>query len=505
MERYLHFAARFSIRNKLIEMPTDISTGLIALYVAIGGVALLIMGLNPRWLPALLVLMMPTGNFDLEGPVTFTLSKIVLLVFVITLPAQIAAAARQARKIWVPLPLGIFLLVVVISTIGSLAWSGGVSREGFDVLRDPVFRPLVQIVSLCLRASAFAAIQMWASDDASWARICKAALFASTMVAAYGVYQIVGYYNDWPIMAIHRAQADMSGGYAFFAIGSLNIFRVGSFAGEPKVAAEFLLPSIILIIFARSTGIVRLRSWLTSIPILVLHVVVFVLTFATSSLFGLFLSLPILAYLLWELPGRIRLDRLFVALVCLCLAVGALVSLGGGQEIASEIFRARTTDRIETADTPEQASYYYLMDHPQALATGIGWGNASFYLRPYFDPEYYRPLTVSLNSGYLQILLEGGFPALVAFLWFLGGSLLSARRTALGEQDIERRGMITTTLAVCVVLSAVFAFYGSETQIWVFWGMLVSLSSPEARSHPASVSAPKSIFNRGLNRQVSPL
>ena len=484
-------------------MPIDISTGLIAIYVAIGAMALLIMGLNPKWLPALLVLMMPTGNFDMEGPVTFTLSKIVLLVFVITLPAQIAAAAPQARKIRVPLPLGIFLLVVIISTLGSLAWSGDVSREGFEVLRDPLFRPLVQIVSLSLRASAFAAIQMWASDDASWARICKATLFASTMVAAYGVYQIIGYYNDWPIMAIHRAQADLSGGYAFFAIGSLNIFRVGSFAGEPKVAAGFLLPSIILIIFARSTGIVRLRSWLTSVPILILHVVVFILTFATSSLLGLLVSLPILSYFLWRLPGRLRLDKLLAAVLFLCFAVGALIALGGGREFATQIFKARTTERVGGGlDSPEQATFDFLMDHPQALVTGIGWGNASFYLRPYFDPNYFLPLTVSLNSGYLQVLLEGGLPALLALLWFLGGTLLRGRRIAVKDQDNEHRGMLTINLAVCLVLAVTYAFAGAETQIWVFWGLLVSLSRPETRSIPAQFLIPEPRFNHALNAGI---
>jgi hypothetical protein len=484
-------------------MPTGISTGLIALYVAVAALTLLFLGLNPRWLPAMMVLVMPTGNFDLEGPVTFTLSKIVLLIFVITLPAQIAAAAREVRRIRIPISLGLFLLVVIISTMGSLAWSGSVQSEGFDVLRDPIFRPIVQIASLCLRASAFVAIQMWASDDASWARICKATLFASTLVAGYGVYQIIGYYDGWPIMAIHRAQADLSGGYAFFALGSLKIFRVGSFAGEPKVAAEFLMPSIILIIFARSTAIVRLRSWLTSTPILVLHVVVFILTFATSSLFGIFLSLPMLAYLLWGLPGRLRIDRLFVALVFLCIAMGALITMGGGQEVASEIFRARTTDRVETTNTPERAAYDYLVDHPSALVTGIGWGNASFYLRPYFDPEYYRPLTVSLNSGYLQILLEGGLPALLAFLWFMGGTLLRVRHIALQERDHEHRGMITTTLAVCVVLAATHAFCGTETQIWVFWGLLVTLSGPGTRTIPVRVLVPKAHFAQALNRYRS--
>ena len=484
-------------------MPADIDTGLLALYLVVGMLALLFIAVAPRWLPALLVLVMPTDNFDVEGPVTFTLSKIVLLVFVITLPAQIAAAPRQARRIRVPLSLCVFLLAVIILTLGSLASSASISSEGFDLLRGPAFRPIVQVVSLCLRASAFVAIQMWASDDASWARVCKATLFVSTLVAAYGVYQFIGFYRDWPVMAIHRWEPDASGGYASFAIGSLRVFRVGSFVGEPKGAAQFLLPSIVLIMFARSTAILRLRSWLTSVPILLLHVVAFILTFATSSFFGLLISLPVLSYLLWRFPGRVRLDRLLVAVFFLCVAVQVAIALGGGRETASEVYRARITERFQLSGTPERAALDFLMDHPRSLVTGIGWGNASFVLRPYFDPNYYRPLTVSLNSGYFQILLEGGLLALLAFLWFLGGSLLRAGRIAVREQDNEYRGMVTTTLAVCVVVAANHSFLGAEPQIWVFWGLLVSLCGTETQSGPVPVYGPKPLFNQALSREAA--
>jgi hypothetical protein len=341
---------------------------------------------------------------------------------------------------------------------------------------------------------------MWASDDGSWARVCKAVLFASTLVAAYGVYQFIGFYREWPVMAIHRSDPESSAGYALFAIGSLEIFRVGSFVGEPKTVAQFLLPSIVIIMFARSTATLRLRSWLTSVPILLLHVVAFILTFATSSFFALFISLPILSYLLWRFPGRLRLDRILIAVLFLCIAVEAAIALGGGRETAGEIYRARFTDRVGAIDSPERAALDFLEEHPRSLVTGIGWGNASFVLRPYFDPHYYRPLTVSLNSSYLQILLEGGLLALLSFLWFLGGSLLRAGRIAVREQDSEYRGMVTTTLGVCVVLAATNAFVGAESQIWVFWGLLIALCQTRAGRSAASIQVALSPFRGPLQR-----
>jgi O-antigen ligase len=136
------------------------------------------------------------------------------------------------------------------------------------------------------------------------------------------------------------------------------------------------------------------------------------------------------------------------------------------------------------------------------LVTGIGWGNISFYLRPYYDPKFYVPLTVTMNSGYFQILLEGGLFGLLATLWFLGGPLLSAHRNATRGQNSERRGMLTTTLAVCVVIGITHAFFSADTQIWVFWGLLISLPGRETLKVPIRVNTTNRNFGHALNRET---
>src|SRR5207302_1638179 len=70
---------------------------------------------------------------------------------------------------------------------------------------------------------------------------------------------------------------------------------------------------------------------------------------------------------------------------------------------------------------------------------------------------------------------EGGLPALLTFLLFLGSWFLRGIRSVATEQAGERRGMLVTTLAVCLVLAAVNAFSGTEAQIWIFWGLLIAL------------------------------
>jgi hypothetical protein len=481
----------------------EASWGLIAAYILLGLLSLTLVALNPRWVPVLLVLVLPTSNFDLHGPLSLSFSKLVLLIFLVTFPAQYAVIRLRRGGIQVPASVLLFVLVVTLSTLGAYVWMPRASDEGFGLLRSPSFRPIVQVLSLCLRVSALVAILGWAADQASRIRLCKAMLFASTLVAAYGIYQFFGYYYGWPIMSIHRAQADLSDGYALFQVGSLQVFRVGSFAGEPKEAARYLLPSIVLIVFSRCTSTVQLRSWLTSYGILALHVIAFILTFSTSSFFAFFISAPFLFYLLSRYRGRVRLDRLVLVFALSGIVVGSVIAMAGGLRTSSRIYSARITDRVDLIEGPEQAAFDFLKEHPRYLLTGIGLGNSSFALRPYYDPRYYVPLTVSLDSGYLQILLEGGAPALLLFLWFLGAWLKRGVRLVVTGSRDEYTGMLVTIMAVCLVLGAVHAFSGAESQLWIAWGVLVTLCRAQPARVVSMVPNLADPFQPSSSRQIS--
>lgn len=45
----------------------QVGLDLLSIYALVGLLGLTLVALNPAWLPVLLVLVMPTGNFDLEG------------------------------------------------------------------------------------------------------------------------------------------------------------------------------------------------------------------------------------------------------------------------------------------------------------------------------------------------------------------------------------------------------------------------------------------------------
>ncbi len=451
---------------------------------------------RPQLIPVLLVAVMPTGNFDVDWGVGFSLSKVVLIIFLMLLPAQSVVAPDPHHRLRIPASLWVFLLCAFLSTVASF-WIGEVHQaHGFELLRGPQIRPVVQLISMGIRIAALVMILRYVTDSAAAARVFKAMVAASTLVAAYGLYQFAGFYAEWPIMGITRPQADLSGGVALFKIGEASIFRLGSFVGEPKEAAKFLLQSIVVIISVKSFSIVRMRSWLTSYPILVLHCLAFVLTFATSSLFAVVLSLPALAMLWLGYRGKLGAGRLATAGLMGALLMGAAIHVAGGTGMARQIFEARLTARVLEVDSPERATIELLKERPLYLVTGIGFGNSSFYLRRYYDPSYYRPLTVRQNSSYLQILTEGGVAALASFLVFLAGWLLRGFRLSMRSATGECQALVATATAMCLTMAAVNLFSSTDFngQIWVCWGLLIALcrlaTNPEPQRQRIPIQAP---------------
>jgi hypothetical protein len=480
----------------------------VSLYVITALAGLWICLVRPQIFIPFLVLLLPTGNFSYECGVTWTCWKLLLVVLVVTLPATYARNDDVRGRFRLPALLLPFLLAVTASTFVAYAHDqasqivSGVI--GFDGLRGPAVRPVVQLLSLLLRIFVVVAVVAFVRTENAIHQVIKAVLIASTLVSIYGLYQVAGYYMGWPIMGIQRAQQDLSGGYGIFVVAGREVFRLGSFVGEPKEAAKFLLTSLSIIVGVKVLGIKRLPAWLTSYWNLTLHAVALILTFATSSFFGLAVAAPLVGIVWLGFIRRSRVQTFLAATVVLGLAVFILIRAVGTKE-AERIYDARVVERVGEIDSPEGAALRFIGDHPNTLATGIGLGNSSFYLRPYFTPDYYRPLTVSLNSSYLEILLEGGIAALLTLAIFLIGWLLRAMRLAKQLPRTEVAAILVLLVGVSLIVAANGAFSSTEGtgQIWLFWGLLITACNI-AQARRNSQIPPLKAVNIRLVRRTAP-
>lgn len=448
---------------------------LIAIYSLTVLLGLWVCFTKPQWFPVLLVLCLPTGNFIFDLGVTWTPWKVLLLLYWISLPAQYAMHADIKKYFTLPVGISLYLVAVVISTLVIYGFGQSYELGNFVGFRDPVTRPLVQLLSLLLRVSLIVAILAFVRSKDAVYRLWNGIIAASTLVSLYGLYQMMGYYLGWPIMGINRAEQNLSGGYGLFNVHGIEFFRLGSYVGEPKEAAKFLLLSTILLVGIRLLGVKQCSKWLTNYGILTLHVVALTLTFATSAFFAFAISAPLLAALWLILVKRVRVRSFVACAIGVTFALALLVNVVG-EGLSKEVYEARVNARVGSIDSPEGAALQFLSDHPEYLATGVGLGNSSFYLRPYFNPNYSHMLTVSLNSYYLELLVEGGFLGLAMLLLFLATWIVKSIQLIMRLRVGETKSLLAIALgsALTVAVAAAFSSTEGTGQLWVFFGLLIS-------------------------------
>lgn len=443
---------------------------------------------HPHWFPCLLVLLLPTGNLSFEAGVTWTPWKAALVVFWLTWPCW---SVLHQRRVVVPKELCLLLSITTVLTLIMMAFDTAPSFQGYQgALRSPQLRPVAQLLSLFLRASCVVVVASYVNTAPAARRLFSAMVAATTLVSVYGIYQVIAVRPGWPALAIYRSVAEARGGFGVFTIGGIDIVRLSSFVGEPKDAAKFLLPSIAVIVFARLAGERLLASRFASYPVLLLHVLAFALTFATSSIYAAALAFPFVALVIgrffkqWSTRGLLTMTALSVMfLLGIALAAEQPSFLRSALE-------SRTIDRVGQVDDPDRAAWQFLKDNPRYLVSGVGLGNGSFYVRRYFNPDEQYLLTVAPNSSYLAFLLESGGIGLGALLWYLFATLAKGTRCALRTTDPTFKVVLAASLAVALVLAINSGFSSTEAtgQLWVLCGVLFGLSarSPAPRSIPVN-------------------
>ncbi len=475
--------------------------GIVLIHILCVTITLFVLLLRPRLVPLLLVLVMPFGNFELFSPVTMSFAKEITILFLLALPFRLAVDRSLDSRLRLPSWLVAFLVLAVLSTLYNYVFLPERQDLGFELSRTPGLRPLIQLGSLFLRAAIFWILFISVTSLHSAARVLKCALVSSTIVASYGIYQFVGYYVGWPIMGMSGPDIESSGQHAVILLAGEQIYRVGSLVGEPKFCAAFLLPSMVIIICVKIFRAYQLRGWVTSYPILVLHLLCFVLTLSTAGYYATVIALPVLL-LVWSRYAKKRYTLPVVGVLLVSTFSLAFLLRYVPADIAEEVFRARFTGRIGEVQSPEAATLDFLADNPVKLLTGIGLGNISFETRSYFPNMYQRPVTVSLDANYLQILAEGGILSLVVFLGFLGSTLLAGGKAIRQSPPSEYTSLAAITLSVATVSAIQDLFFNTDRsgQLWLYFGLVVTLTRM-APLAARTVLLPRSISRRTLQME----
>lgn len=227
----------------------------------------------------------------------------------------------------------------------------------------------------------------------------------------YGIYQFFAYKYNLPMTGIIRNNIVDNGleELAEFNLGGDMVFRVTSFAGEPKTLASLLL-AIAGLIMAQHLSKKKSIDFFTVFVMTVMGICYF-MTYSTSSY--LMLGGLILLYLWCKDIRELRI-------VALLGAIAVIFLIFWGDKIG-DIMEVRFYERIEGEQDPPVACTMELLTNSWSyLILGLGSGGISFYLADMLgDLARYR--THTPNIGIVYMLSESGIIGLILLIVpFLG-------------------------------------------------------------------------------------
>lgn len=454
---------------------------IIAVVLALFVVMTIVAARKPRAALLTVVFLAPWGGLDVDIGLRVTAYEVALV------PLCLVMLLRATQPGWSPprLAAGALLVAMVVhGVVWSLLQTAYIPliRAGDSPLRGPIMRAIIQIPFYLFNFSpvVLAAMLLRSAADVMQAlRIYMAALVVLGLIGWLQVMLWYGAgYNPIPVGILNVA---LGGSEAYiregqFSFGSLAIYRMNSFAGEPRNLATALVLGM-LVLQALLLG-VRRPDW----RLMGLWGFFFVTTLATFSTSGAMVwaagtvaLLP--AFWIGRIPIRRKAATLIAAMAygLLPLVLGVAVAEARGIPVL-DLVAERTFDRIENNGAVEDfdlAITRYLSAHREAIITGTGLGNAHLYAIPYLEPEhavYAEGNVFQAKTGVVRIVSELGLIGLALFgLWYL--ALVWQMRPMVMAAD-DMAVAVPIALLVLVVYLATIQIAG---ELWLMAGAMAAL------------------------------
>lgn len=445
--------------------------------------AVLLAALDLRRALLFSVFLLPFTGLDVDVGLRITLYQVAMLAVVLV------CLLRLAQPGFAPPPLAagwLFAALVLWAVTWSLLQLGYIPQPkvGDSALRGPSARAVIQILLFIFAISPVVVTPMVLDRLDDIRRMARTYMLGVIVLMVIGWLQLAVWYgtgtNPIPIEAFNgwlggRNAGELSGAFGFDA---LNIYRMNSFAGEPRELGSAITLGLLLVqchaLVARRPG-----GW----PLFGLWLALFATLLATFSTSGLLLwgaaSLTLLpACWLFRIPVQRSAPQLLGALAI--IVVPALLVITAIQQSGFDIIgllAERTIERLGSDGAIEDfdlAILDYLAANPSMLAGGTGLGNAHLYATPYLDPLYalYAEGNVFIaKTLYLRLISEIGLIGLGLFLAWYGWLALQTRLSLVmptpAAAIIPMAGaVLTVNFGTVLVTAMTFALAGAMAALF---------------------------------------
>lgn len=415
-------------------------------------------GLRSKVIPFLVVLYLIASLFNrVTFPAGIPISLFEVVALVLMGAVAVNLLVRKGRRaglleLVLPRHMGwvyIFFGYAFIGLLVGAAFAPSYNLTNPSINNHWVIRPIIQSASLMsafVAASLVYRLAVSKGSNSSWT-LLRAFYAGVTLSLAIAFVQLAFWavgHPEWFLVPSTDEGASRQPGDDF-----TSIIRLSSWAGEPKTFANNLLVLLPLWLYSSRRLVRRLVPMRRVVPIW--GALAFVLAFSVSAIMAFAVIISSTAVLV---NGRKRLIvRLAVmGLVTALLGTAILRSLGSGTDPSLLYGRASQSlqkifegdSRVEKPitvmgidiymDANEQPVLAMLQDRPEYLLFGVGWGNTTFYVRPYIDEflgagttevmqQVFRP-----NMALLRYGADLGLVGMGILLWGIVQLLLRARR-----------------------------------------------------------------------------
>tara|TARA_B100001057_G_scaffold121936_1_gene120782 strand:- start:431 stop:1528 length:1098 start_codon:yes stop_codon:yes gene_type:complete len=316
----------------------------------------------------------------------------------------------------------VFFIVLLIS-----AFVGTYTTAYFrDLLSSPQLntRLFVQIVSYFNVLLIFLIVRRECIVLGNADKLLKSFVWTTTILTIYGFYQYFANQLGLPFRGIVYSE----GGVGTASVKTIDdiMFRVNSFANEPKRLTYFMVIGILILLKFKSyyfSYLGRPFTWLLIIG----HIVILWWTYSTSIYFSV--AVFLLGLLIYSI--FINYNPRLLGTLIFSMLIGGVGYLYQEQEV-EELYEVRVVDQLEYEEVRQE--YYgwdYMVKYPGHFVTGLGPGMYNFALALEFpglgglssNGRILKPY----NSALLVYLFDFGIVGFIVMLFPMLFIFLSKR------------------------------------------------------------------------------
>lgn len=416
-----------------------------------------------------LIFFFPFAQLSYDAGLTIYLYQVILFLLVLT------TIFRQRAIVLANRALYLYLLYVVVGTIiiSNLAIDDYLDLGGYFRSEG---RYISQIILYLLMFSITIISHYYIRKEASFFPYIKIYIISVSVLCMLGIVQVVMFNftgNDvFPLSIVGNIDREP---VIFGRTIGFYIFRMSSFAGEPKSLAMHVIAAY-FILQAFNKNKINLFSFDSKLKVLFLGVLLATLSTGGYVLFVILIIVTMVIRLFSNKSIKFHhINKVKIYSLLTTLFLG--VVLFSYYDYLSIIFQNRILDREILSEDFDYVVISFLIDNLSWIYAGSGLGNIhnlSVDYIPNSSLRYMEGVIFVAKSGYLRLLSESGIIGLILFLLFNYVVYMKLRKATKSNIETIDNRHIESLKVILIVVTLMFLARGYSFGVYLIFFSIIN-------------------------------